>query len=202
MNDLASAATRESGWKVASSAPGPSSLKVTPTEEEVRRVTWFLFVSLFGPFLAMFIVFIPGNRLLQDPDLYWHTAAGRWIWETWSFPQVAEFSHTFRDRPWIARDWLADLTFYGATSLMGWRGLAMLTGGAIAVVYGLLFLMLARTMRLTVAIGLVALLPLLTLGHLHARTQILADGLIVLWVGGWCAQSIRRLRRTGFSSRS
>ena len=129
-------------------------------------------------------MFIPGNKLLLDPDIYWHTATGRSLWETWSFPQVPEFSHTFRGHPWIARDWLSDLTFYGAYGLMGWRGPTMLTGGAIAFAFALLFLMLARTMRLTVAIGAAALMLALSRTGLNARTQILADPLIVLWVAG------------------
>jgi len=58
----------------------------------------------------------------------------------------------------------------------------MMTGGAVALAYALLFLMLARTMRLTVAIGVAAVALALSVSHLHARTQIFGDGLIVVWV--------------------
>ena len=58
----------------------------------------------------------------------------------------------------------------------------MLTGGATALAYALLFLMLSRTMRLTVAIGVAAVALALSAVHLHARTQIFGDGLIVVWV--------------------
>jgi hypothetical protein len=58
----------------------------------------------------------------------------------------------------------------------------MITGGAIALAYALLFFMLARTMRLTVAIGVVAVALALSVSHLHVRTQIFGDALIVVWV--------------------
>ena len=124
----------------------------------------------------------PSGRLLLDPDLYWHIATGRKIWESGSLPQVDEFSHTFRGHPWIERDWLGDLCFFGAYSLLGWRGVAVITGTAIALAYALLFLMLARTTRFTVAIGVVAVALGLSVTHLHARTQIFGDALIVVWV--------------------
>jgi hypothetical protein len=155
-----------------------------PTSDDVQRATWFIFVLLILLLLAIFVVVLPGERLLQDPDLYWHTATGRLIWTTRSLPRVDEFSHTFRGRPWIARDWLSDLAFYGSYSLDGWRGVSMFAALSIALTYGLLFLMLARTMRLTVAIGVAVVMVSLSTGHLHARTQLLADVLIVVWVAG------------------
>jgi hypothetical protein len=57
-------------------------------------------------------------------------------------------------------------------------------GPLYALAYGLLFLMLARTMRLTVAIGVAVVMVFLSFSDLHARTQLLADGLIVIWVAG------------------
>src|SRR5204863_9149002 len=109
-------------------------------------------------------------------------ATGCKIWLGRSFPLVDEFSDTFRGHPWIARIWLGDLSFFRAYSLLGWRGVVLITGGAIALAYALLFLMLARTMRLTVAIGVAAVALALSVSHLHARTQIFGDVLIVVWV--------------------
>ncbi|MEH2568904.1 hypothetical protein [Bradyrhizobium sp. AZCC 2289] len=155
--------------------------RMRPSDQDVQRARWFIFVLLVAFFLLLLIVFIPAGRLLLDPDLYWRIATGRKIWESGSFPQVDEFSHTFRGHPWIERDWLGDLSFFGAYSLLGWRGVAMITGGAIALAYALLFLMLSRTMRLTVAIGVAAVALALSVRHLHARTQIFSDGLMVVW---------------------
>lgn len=156
--------------------------RLRPSDEDVQRAVWFTFVLLVALLLLLYVVLIPGGRLLIDPDLYWHIATGRKIWESRSFPQVDEFSHTFRGHPWIARDWLGDLIFYAAYSLSGLRGVVIVTGGAIALAYALLFLMLARTMRLTIAIGVAAVALALSISHLHARTQIFGDVLIVAWV--------------------
>jgi hypothetical protein len=155
--------------------------RLFPSDQDVRRARWFIFVLLVALLLLLYIVFLPADRLLSDPDLYWHVASGRRIWEGGSFPQVDEFSHTFRGHPWIARDWLSDLIFFGAYSLSGFRGVAMITGGTVALAYALLFLMLARTMRLTVAIGVAAVALALSASHLHARPQMFGDGLMVVW---------------------
>ena len=165
-------------------APQGVALGGLPTSDDVKRTTWFIFVLLVVLLLAIFVVVIPADRLLLDPDLYWHTATGRLIWTTKSLPLVDEFSHTFRGHPWIARDWLSDLAFFGSYSLDGWRGVSMLAAISIALAYGLLFLTLARTIRLTVAIGVAVVMMVLSFSHLHARTQLLADGLIVIWVAG------------------
>jgi hypothetical protein len=156
--------------------------RLRPGDQDVQRATWFIFVLLFALLLLLYTVLIPDGQLLIDPDLYWHIATGRMIWETGSFPQLDQFSHTFHGHPWIARDWLGDLIFFAAYTLSGLRGVAMITGGAIALAYALLFLMLARTMRLTVAIGVAVVALALSASHLHARTQIFGDGLMVIWV--------------------
>jgi hypothetical protein len=151
MSHLEDSAGSNGGHAFAAVSEKPERLR--PGDQHVQRATWFIFVLLFALLLLLSIVFIPDGRLLIDPDLYWHIATGRMIWETGSFPQVDQFSHTFHGHPWIARDWLGDLIFFGTYTLSGLRGVAMITGGAIALAYALLFLMLARTMRLTVAIG-------------------------------------------------
>lgn len=153
-----------------------------PSDQDVHRAIWFTFVLLFAFLLLLYVAILPGSQLLLDPDLYWHIATGRKIWESRSFPQVDEFSHTFRGHPWTARDWLGDLIFFGAYSLSGLRGVAIITGAAIALAYSLLFLMLARTLRLTAAMGVAVVALALSISHLHARTQIFGDGLMVVWV--------------------
>jgi hypothetical protein len=182
MSHLEDSARSDGGDGVAPAKVSVKPERLRPSDQDVQRARWFIFVLLVALLLLLYIVFIPGGRLLLDADLYWHIATGRKIWESGSVPQVDEFSHTFRGHPWTERDWLGDLAFFGAYSLSGWRGVAMITGGAAALAYALLFLMLSRTMRLTVAIGVAAVALALSAVHLHARTQIFGDGLIVVWV--------------------
>ncbi|MGF6313500.1 hypothetical protein ABIB82_007616 [Bradyrhizobium sp. i1.8.4] len=182
MSRLEDSAKSDGGNAVAPATISEKPERLRPSDQDVQRSRWFIFVLLVALLLLLYIVLLPADRLLLDPDLYWHIATGRRIWEGGSFPQVDEFSHTFRGHPWIARDWLADLIFFGAYRLSGFRGVAMITGGAVALGYALLFLMLARTMRFTVAIGVATVALALSVSHLHARPQIFCDGLMVVWV--------------------
>ena len=61
-----------------------------------------------------------GNRLLNDPDTYWHIAAGRWIFAHREIPAGDPFSFTFQGAPWVAHEWLAELLFALAWRAGGW----------------------------------------------------------------------------------
>ena len=132
------------------------------------------------------------GALLGDPDIYWHIAVGRNIWRTGALPYFDEFSHTFRGHPWIAKEWLSQLMLFGAYSLAGWRGVATLAAAAAALTYGLLFLALARALRMAVALGVATLAWAFSVGHFIARPQIFADPLIVVWVAGLVGAVDRR----------
>ncbi|WP_439374530.1 hypothetical protein [Bradyrhizobium sp. DASA03120] len=182
MTHLEVSARSDGGHAVAAATFSQKPHRLRPSDQDVQRARWFIFVVLVALLLLLYLVFLPADRLLLDADLYWHIATGRRIWEGGSFPQVDEFTHTFPGHPWIARDWVSDLIFFGAYRLSGFRGVAMITGAAVALAYALLFLMLARTMRFTVAIGVAAVALGLAVSHLHARPQIFGDGLMVVWV--------------------
>src|SRR6476646_6290083 len=48
------------------------------------------------------VILFAGNRLLNDPDSYWHLVVGRWIVEHRAFPTADPFSFTMTGAPWIA----------------------------------------------------------------------------------------------------
>jgi hypothetical protein len=73
---------------------------------------------------------------------------------------------------------------FGAYSLEGWRGVALLAACAIAASHALLFLVLSRGMRLTVAIGIVSVAYVFSIDHFVARPLIFVDGLVILWTAG------------------
>ena len=81
---------------------------------------------------------------------------------------------------------------FGAYSLAGWRGVATLAAAAAALTYGLLFLALARALRIAVALGVATLAWAFSVGHFIARPQIFADPLIVVWVAGLVGAVDRR----------
>ena len=150
---------------------------------EARQVAWFHFVILIGFYFLVFFAlsFRNHSTFLYDPDLYWHVTVGRTIWETKTFPHFDQLSHTFSGHTWIAKEWLGQVLFYGAYSLDGWRGAALLEAGVVALAYALLFLFLSRSMRLTVALGISAVAFCFSAPHFNARPQVFADPLIVIW---------------------
>ncbi len=60
------------------------------------------------------LLLLLGARLLNDPDVYWHIAVGRWIVEHRAVPHVDPFSATMAGAPWIAKEWLSQLLYAGA----------------------------------------------------------------------------------------
>src|SRR5882757_9191102 len=120
MSHLEDSARSDGGHAVAPATVSEKPERLRPSDQDVQRTRWFIFVLLVALLLLLYIVF--GGGLLVDADLYWHIATGRKIWEGGSFPQVDEFSHTFRGHPWIASNWLGDLSFFAAYSLLGLRG--------------------------------------------------------------------------------
>jgi hypothetical protein len=155
---------------------------------------YLLFVFLAGFYFFVLCVGISHNTgaFLGDPDVYWHIAVGRDIWRAGALPHFDEYSHTFRGHAWIAKEWLSQLILSSAYSLGGWRGVATLAAAIVALTYVLLFLALARSFRLAVALGVATLAWAFSMGHFIARPQIFADPLIVVWIAGLASAVDRR----------
>jgi hypothetical protein len=127
------------------------------------------------------LLLLAGAKLLNDPDTYWHIAAGRWIWATRAVPSVDPFSHTLAGAPWHAHEWLAELILAGAYGAAGWAGVVALAAAAVAASLGLLMRALQRCLAPTAALAAVALTFYLAAAHLTARPHALALPLLVAW---------------------
>jgi hypothetical protein len=147
----------------------------------VQRTALLHFVFLTGAYLCILLSPLVRSIFLRDPDVYWHVAVGRVIWQTKAFPRFDQLSYTFNGHVWIAKEWLGQLFFFGAYTLAGWRGVTLLAASVVALTYALLFLILARSMRLTIAIGISFAAFFFSLGHFSARPQIFADPLMIVW---------------------
>ena len=139
--------------------------------------------------LLFFLALVAGllgvsEGLLQDPDTHWHIAVGRWIWESRSVPWFDVFSHTFAGAPWIAKEWLSQLIFYGVFAAAGWRGVAALTAIVIAASFALLFRWLRSRINSTAALLLAALAFELATVSMLARPHVLVFPILILWTGG------------------
>ena len=129
------------------------------------------------------LLLLLGARLLNDPDVYWHVAVGRWMVEHRAFPHVDMFSATAAGAPWIAKEWLSQLLYAGAHAVAGWPGAVILAGGAIAAAFALLAYFLLQKLAPLPALTLVGAGFVLAAPHLQARPHALALPLMVAWVG-------------------
>lgn len=122
-----------------------------------------------------------GSRLLNDPDSYSHIAVGRWIVEHGAVPSNDPFSFTMRDMPWVAFEWLSEVTFATAYRIFGWAGVVALAAAAIGLAIALLTRFLLRELSVTLALLMVAAAVALLAPHLLARPHVLALPVMILW---------------------
>lgn len=125
-----------------------------------------------------------GRALLNDPDSFFHVAAGRWIWAHGAVPAVDPFSFTFQGQPWLAHEWLSELIFAGAYAWLGWAGLVALSALAIAAAFFLLARALERSLGPMPTLLGTALGFMLAAPHLLARPHVLTLPLLVVWTDG------------------
>src|SRR5579859_4123468 len=153
-------------------------------------------ITLAGPLwlgAAIYgLLLIVGERLLNDPDTYWHIATGCWIWAHGAVPVTDPFSHTFGGAPWHAHEWLAELIIAGAYGALGWAGVVALAALGVAASLALLMRALERVATLRLALGATALSFYLMAAHLTARPHALAMPILV----GWAAALIRARAET------
>jgi hypothetical protein len=141
-----------------------------------------LIALVFGVVLFSLSIFAFNQRLLDDPDTYWHIETGRWIWVEYKFPRFDIFSHTALGQPWTNMEWLSQIILFFLYELLGWHGVVMVTALAIALTFVLLYWLLARRLRATVALGISAVSFIFASYHFLARPHLLSYPIIVVWV--------------------
>ena len=87
------------------------------------------FFPLLVPLVA-FVLAVFSPAVLNDPDTFWHLAAGQWIFAH-GVPTADPFSFSMPGAPWSAHEWLTEILFAGAFRLAGWSGVVLLTGAAV-----------------------------------------------------------------------
>lgn len=160
------------------------------TSSDATRGIWvhprLFFLALLALLLSL------SELLLTDPDTHWHIAVGRWIWDSRSVPWTDLFSHTFAGAPWIAKEWLSQLVFFGAYAVGGWRGVAILSATVIAGSFAYLLWWLQARLQATAALALAIGAASLSMSSWHARPHILVFPVLLLWIGGLVGALERR----------
>lgn len=95
---------------------------------------------------ALALAFVCLLLPLQNPDLWWHLSAGRWILEQHALPRADFLSHTRLGAPWVDFEWLAQVVYYLVYKAAGYGGLlglrvtllscVLAAGGASAALHG------------------------------------------------------------------
>ena len=79
------------------------------------------------------------QRVILDPDTWWHITVGRHILDTHSWPWTDSYSWTVTGSPWIAYEWLGEVAIGAAASLAGLRSalllLVFLAGALVFLLY-------------------------------------------------------------------
>lgn len=144
--------------------------------------------GLSWPLIVIALVYLGflalGQRLLGDPDTYWHIATGRWILGHGEIPTHDPFSHTMLGAQWTAHEWLADIILALIHQAGGWAGVAALTAFSFASAIALLARFLLRNMDPVHTLMFAALAAMVAAPHLLARPHVLAMPLMVAWAAG------------------
>jgi hypothetical protein len=136
---------------------------------------------LFGLLIFSVAIFALHRGFLSDPDTYWHIATGKWMLAEHAVPRHEIFSYTAAGRPWVDIEWLAQIILFSVYDWFGWRGLVLLCGLVIALTFVLLYALLARELRPTVALGAAAVSLAFASSHFLARPHLLTFPIIVVW---------------------
>jgi len=87
-------------------------------------------------FLAVLIalgsVLIP-RGVFNDPDTYWHIAAGGWMLDHARVLRQDIFSYTVPGKPWASHEWLAEIVMALAYRAAGWSGILVLFAGSLGL---------------------------------------------------------------------
>src|SRR5215831_932900 len=136
---------------------------------------------LFGLVIFAVAIFALHRGFLSDPDTYWHITTGKWILTERAVPRHDIFSYTAVGRPWVNIEWLAQIILFSIYDWFGWRGLVLLCALVIALTFVLLYALLARELRPTLAVGAAVLSLAFASSHFLARPHLLTLPIIVVW---------------------
>ena len=103
----------------------------------------FSFRAMLAWGLAAVAVLTVSHRF-NDPDVWFHLKLGEIVWNTGSVPSADAFSYTAYGHPWIAHEWLAQLSVYAAYHFGGYAGLMLWLAGLTATLLVLVYVLCYR----------------------------------------------------------
>lgn len=131
--------------------------------------------------ILLFIgLFAMAARNVLDPDIWWHLKTGEWIVQHRAVPHTDPFSYTRAGQPWIAQEWLFELSIYGLFRLTGYGGLTLTFATIVSAAFLLMYLRCQSTSAIAAALTVWGALA--TAVVWGVRPQILSLLLFSLWL--------------------
>jgi hypothetical protein len=92
-------------------------------------------------FVVLTLVFILAHGKIADPDIWWHLHNADYLIHHHSLPRYDMYSFTVPGNPWINHEWLAELPYYFAWRVLGFRGIDAVTFVTLSLIFlGVLYL--------------------------------------------------------------
>lgn len=135
--------------------------------------------------------------VVQNADLYWHIAAGRWMIENYAVLRIDPFSYTFTGHVWQSQGWLAQLALTGAYLATGFSGVIALVGLVAGLGAFLLAFSLSRFLQGALLWGAIALAFIVAAATVSAAPYVLALPFAVIFAAG-LARARAENRRPSF----
>jgi hypothetical protein len=143
---------------------------------------------------AVYVLALLSPAIFNDADTFWHIRAGQWMLAHRTVLTFDPFSLPFAGKPWETQEWLAEIAFAAAFQWLGWSGVAILTGLAMAAATLVLASYLARRLDpISLLVVLVLALGCVMPDYL-ARPHILALPCLVAWIAGLADAAAARRR--------
>lgn len=136
------------------------------------------------PLVAAIVTFlssIGSGTVYNDPDTYWHLAAGRWMLEHGTVPTSDPFSFTMLGAPWTAHEWGSELVMTLVHNMAGWQGLHLLMAIVFAGTAAYMTRVMLRHLESVHVVILMALAIAMMHTHLLIRPHVLAWPILALW---------------------
>jgi hypothetical protein len=144
-------------------------------------IRYALFIALF--FAAAILFNGMANNMVNDPDPYWHIAAGRWMISHGAVLQFDPFSNSMPGTKWITHEWLSEVIFAIDYQWFGWTGIILLANIAAVCSLSLFAYFISRWLDPLFSTLIVGSTYLLFQQHLLARPHIFGMVFLVLVVG-------------------
>ena len=162
-------------YKIHAMADGSRSSSLAGTEENAS-LRWLMpsvADLIFVVLLASLLFTALSVKLLSDGGIGWHIRTGQLILATHAIPRVDPFSSQV-EKPWIAWEWLYDVSVGWLDSHAGLNGVVWFSAGVIATVFaGLFRLLVGRGANFVVALPLTLLAMSASMIHFLARPHLL-----------------------------